>query len=359
MVNVSVIIPVYKVEKYITKAIESILSQTYKNFELILVDDGSPDKSGEICDYYASKDNRVNVIHTANMGVANARNIGISKAVGKYIYFLDSDDWVEAHFLERITSYAESMSVDMVICGYNMVYSQEDKKTIYPVVVEDALIRDINNFKKKFYYYLKKNLLNTPWNKLYLRDIIVKNKIEFKNVHGEDLYFNIDYFKLTKSIYISSEKFYYWYRSRGNSITQNIYSDKNIWEIKLEIFKQLKELYVYWGIDSGEERIELNRYFADRIIQCIQEIMANKKITFDIKKKSVRNILSDKETRNIINNVKAESFLTSICYLPIKFQNLLLCIIMGTAINYIKNNFSNYFLDLRSKQVYNSHRVVD
>ena len=93
--KVSIIIPVYKVEKYIDKCIQSIMNQTYRNIEIILVDDGSPDSCGEICDYYAKKDNRVKVVHKMNGGLSDARNYGIEVATGKYILFVDSDDWVE------------------------------------------------------------------------------------------------------------------------------------------------------------------------------------------------------------------------------------------------------------------------
>ena len=115
---VSVIIPVYKVEKYIAECIESILAQTYTNFRLILVDDGTPDNAGKICDEYALKDNRIKVIHKSNGGVASARQMGVDNALGNYTIHADSDDWVEPTMLEELYKKAIEKDADMVICDF-------------------------------------------------------------------------------------------------------------------------------------------------------------------------------------------------------------------------------------------------
>lgn len=118
---ISVIVPVYKVEEYLPKCIESILNQTYKNIELILVDDGSPDNSPKICDEYASKDKRVKVIHKKNAGVSAARNDGINAASGKFITFVDSDDWIESEMYEKLYEKQQEKDYDVVMCGFKLV----------------------------------------------------------------------------------------------------------------------------------------------------------------------------------------------------------------------------------------------
>lgn len=123
---VSIIVPIYNVEQYISKCIESILAQTYRDFELILVDDGSPDMCGTICDEYAKQDSRVHVIHQENKGVSAARNAGISLAKGEYISFIDGDDYVEKDFFERIiTQFTDE--VDCVCFGYNSVDDDDNE----------------------------------------------------------------------------------------------------------------------------------------------------------------------------------------------------------------------------------------
>lgn len=119
--KVSVIVPVYNVETYLPKCIESILNQTHKNLELILVDDGSPDKCPEICDEYAKKDKRVKVIHKKNAGVSAARNDGIDFATGDFVAFVDSDDWIEPEMYEKLLQKQQEDDYDVVFCGYNMV----------------------------------------------------------------------------------------------------------------------------------------------------------------------------------------------------------------------------------------------
>ena len=118
MVSITVIVPIYNVEKYLKRCIESILNQTFKDFELLLLNDGSTDSSGKICDIYASKDNRIVVRHKKNQGVSTTRNLGIDIAKGEYITFIDSDDWIEKDYLEKMYSKIKEMNVPLLITGY-------------------------------------------------------------------------------------------------------------------------------------------------------------------------------------------------------------------------------------------------
>ena len=118
MPKVSVIVPIYKAEKYINRCIDSILAQTFTDWELLLIDDGSPDRSGEICDEYAENDPRIRVFHKANGGVSSARQMGQEEAVGEYTIHVDPDDWVEPTMLEELYAKAEADDADMVICDF-------------------------------------------------------------------------------------------------------------------------------------------------------------------------------------------------------------------------------------------------
>ena len=118
MTLVSVIIPVYNVEKYMRRCIDSIINQTYTNLEIILVDDGASDRSGKICDEYAQMDHRIKVLHKENGGLASARNAGIQIATGEYISYVDSDDWVETEFIEVLLKGCQDNNAKMSICRY-------------------------------------------------------------------------------------------------------------------------------------------------------------------------------------------------------------------------------------------------
>ncbi len=168
---ISIITPVYKAEKYIHRCVDSILAQTFTDFELILVDDGSPDNSGAMCDEYAAKDPRVKVIHKANGGVASARQCGIDNATGVYTIHADPDDWVEPEMLEELYGKAVAEEADMVICDY---YLCKRKKSLYisqkPTSLETtALFRE----------YLGQKLHGSLCNKLIRRELYTKHNIIF------------------------------------------------------------------------------------------------------------------------------------------------------------------------------------
>ena len=165
---ISIIVPVYKVEKYIHKAVNSILEQTYKNLEVILVDDGSPDNCPKICDEYAAKDKRVKVIHQKNMGLAAARTSGIIKAKGEYVSFIDSDDWIESNMLEKMTLAAEKNCADIVICDYKIFNGDEEKTCeIHRQKLNNEWT--VERFRDEFLF---DNYANFMCNKLYRKKVV-------------------------------------------------------------------------------------------------------------------------------------------------------------------------------------------
>lgn len=169
--SVSVIVPVYKAEKYLHRCIGSILNQTYRDFELILIDDGSPDKCGLICDEFAERDSRIRVFHQENRGVASARNAGLEKAEGKYISFVDSDDWIENDFLEKEIAFIEKTGLKMVKCGITREYS--DRSRVLFVREEDTIISAHEGVSQLSDYARGKieNICNAVWGAVYSREI--------------------------------------------------------------------------------------------------------------------------------------------------------------------------------------------
>jgi len=244
---ISIIVPVYKVEKYIDKCINSILNQTYKKLEIILVDDGSPDNSGKICDSFAKQDNRIKVIHKENGGVSSARNKGLEVASGQWITFVDSDDWIENDFCELLLNNAITYNADIVLCGYNRVtLSGVDK------------IRNTNKIIEIDENEYLKNVLNPQTGfgfchmKLYKHKCI-KN-IEFKEglPVGEDALFNEQISKkIKKAIFL--EKSLYNYRINDDSVVRRF--DKNYTKKYLESMKITKE-YIFENYKENKEIIQ-------------------------------------------------------------------------------------------------------
>lgn len=211
--KVTVVVPVYNVEKYIGKCIESIIKQNYKNIEIILVDDGSKDSSGKICDQYAAKDTRIKVIHKENNGVSSARNYGIDNATGEYICFVDGDDYVMNDYIEYMLELIKKENADISICNKmfsNFDNRQTEKEIIKQITAEDAT-EAILNYKIPIGVY----------SKMFKIDLIKRNKIKFfeELFMGEGFNFNVLCFQYAKKIIESNKKIYYYRRDNSTSAT--------------------------------------------------------------------------------------------------------------------------------------------
>ena len=245
---ISIIIPVYNAEKYIGHCIESLLSQTYKNIEIVLIDDGSQDNSFNICKSYSDLDKRVHVYSQENEGAATARNIGIKYATGKYIQFIDSDDYVDTEYCEKLLASMEDGKYQLGICSYYFVkYDGIRKCTIK------------HNKKYSFFSYLLE-LISSPmtyyhgvlWNKIYLKDIIDKNNIKFiRSISlGEDFVFNLEYLKHVKRVRAIDECLYYYVCYLPESLSKK---EKNIFDRVIDravLFDYYKEFFEYKGLYS-------------------------------------------------------------------------------------------------------------
>lgn len=209
---ISIVIPVYNVSKYLKKCLDSVVSQTYKNLEILLVDDGSSDESGIICDTYSRKDNRVIVFHNENGGVSRARNFGLNKATGRYITFIDSDDYVSCDYVECLYNGLKDNYVDMsVIAPIN--FSSEG---VYTKIKIKNQICTCNQFLKIILE--EKKLNGVCWGKLYKLDICRKIKFDENMKIAEDMKFLIDYLSISNGVQILNEYKYYYYLRKGSAV---------------------------------------------------------------------------------------------------------------------------------------------
>ncbi|PWM44240.1 MAG: hypothetical protein DBX47_06160 [Clostridiales bacterium] len=213
--KISVIIPVYKSEKYIERCVRSIMGQTYKNLEIILVDDGSPDGSGEICDTLSTEDGRIKVVHQNNRGVSSARNTGLQSATGEYVQFIDSDDFIEPQMCEILISASHESNAGLVICGYKFFDGVKYFENI-PACEGLFLISEFSEYVEALY---KRWLFNSPCNKLYTLTAI-KTVFDVNRSIGEDLLFNIYYLQNINSICIIKKAPYIYNNISDNSLTK-------------------------------------------------------------------------------------------------------------------------------------------
>lgn len=208
---ISVIVPIFNAEKYLHRCIKCILAQDYTDYELLLIDDGSTDNSGTICDEYAIKDNRIRVFHKENGGVSSARNWGLDNAIGEYIMFVDSDDYMLPGMLEVMLSTLESKKADLVICG-----TTETGGGYWRPIADVNYSK--NQLKESFVSLLHTELLSPPWNKIYKKEIIRSNRFCEDISFGEDLLFNIQYLEKCENISFIKESPFYHEKENENSL---------------------------------------------------------------------------------------------------------------------------------------------
>lgn len=254
-IKISVIVPVYKVEKYLPDCLDSLLAQSFNELEIILIDDGSPDKCGEICDAYAQKDSRIKVIHKSNAGVSNARNMGIELAQGKYISFIDSDDFIHPLFYQTLYENLLNFQADTsAICLQEVEENAKTPKYVNPQVSKkfkmDGLgaLDCIQDFSRPWVGY--------PFNKLYSLDIIRKNNLCFDEnfILCEDFLFNCQYLLFSKTLVLDENKFYF-YRIRPYSAVRNTMQSEKPLRSKMQVFDKVLDIANNYPNSTFQKRI--------------------------------------------------------------------------------------------------------
>lgn len=221
-INVSIIIPVYNTGEYLHKCIQSVLNQSLKNIELIIIDDGSTDNSGNICDEYAKKDHRVTVIHKKNEGVSIARDAGIMSAKGEYIGFVDSDDWIDKTMYEDMYNKAKEKNCGIVMCDARTIYDEKESEADTIIQLNQSVLLD----KKNIHPSLLTEVAGSAWRCIYNRELLHGNNILFPAglKFSEDRIFNIYAFGYTEKVYYMKTSYYNRYIRKGSAV--NKYYDK-------------------------------------------------------------------------------------------------------------------------------------
>ena len=297
---ITIIIPVYNVEKYLKQCIESVIKQTYTNLEIILVDDGSTDNSGNICDEYKKNDIRIKVIHKENGGVSCARNFGLENASGKYIGFIDSDDYVEPEYCEKLLKSIKENNVQCALCKFDKVYEKNNSSIINEsnyIIDTNSFIMEVLNVQKGFGFCTQK-----LWTREALFDIRYNEKIKV----GEDSLFCIESCKNIENIYVLNEKLYH-YRFNENSLVRKF--DEKYIEKYLKAMKETK-IYIEKGHDNPEIIKRFNNYIVYNILLIIVNYCFNKKNKMNIIKqiKELKKVCNIPEFKSAIKNCDYAGF---------------------------------------------------
>ena len=234
---VSVIVPIYKVEPYLYRCIDSIINQTHKNLEIILIDDGSPDNCAQICNEYAAKDNRIIVIHKKNGGLSDARNAGLDICKGDYISFIDSDDWVDEKYIEVLLGLAANKNADIAIAENIKTSCQTHK------INKDVATKVFTSKEALLNLFCKKNIaFVVSWGKLYKKELFDDLRFPVGKYHEDEFTTYLLFYKSTSIAYTSQVLYYYFSRETSIMTTQHPYDALEAFEQRYLFFKEKKEL---------------------------------------------------------------------------------------------------------------------
>lgn len=304
---VSVVVPIYNVELYMRKCIDTIISQTYKELEIILVDDGSTDTSGKIADEYKNKDSRIQVIHKTNGGLSDARNKGMKVAKGKYICFIDSDDYIEKNMIENMVKQIQKTNSDVVICGFYVDYEDKSGKLIRREARQLEGKIDLEKMNPTFL-----GMLGYAWNKIYSLNFLRKNNFEFEKGLSmiEDTEFNTRV--LSKANIALNQGIYNHYVQRPRETLGNKKYD-NFLELIIRYCKCREVLLKKWNVEEKKIQ-ELKRiYFLSSVKRYVKIITSYDKATF---KDSVNKLYKNDEIKRVLINKENKSFKDKIfCFL--------------------------------------------
>lgn len=303
---VSVIVPVYNVEKYLEQCVNSILNQSYKLIEIILVNDGSKDSSGELCEILAKRDDRILVVHKDNEGLGLARNTGLKYVKGKYVTFIDSDDYADPDLIENLYNAIKENNADACIGGYKrvnddgeVIYKETYEKKIYEKeeCARELLPRMLGSSPEK-----SDSIRMSVWNVLYSMDIIRENNLDFpseRDYISEDIIFDIKYYRYCmRCVVINNSS--YTYRVNNTSLTQSYNKDR--FKKHKFLYNEIAKMIKRYGL-IDECLVRLQRQYFVNVRYCIrQEKKRISGLKMSERIKNITYIISDTQLKNIIRN---------------------------------------------------------
>lgn len=261
--TVSIILPVYNAESTLRRCVESVLNQEYADFELLLIDDGSQDGSAALCDTFAVEDKRVRVIHKENSGVSDTRNLGISQAQGRWLQFIDADDWITPDATKLLVRAAEERQCDLVISDFYRVVGE---RVSHKGDIDETRVLSREEFAAHMmenpadYYY------GVLWNKLYRRDIVEQHRLRMNPAISwcEDFMFNLEYIRRAESFLALQVPIYYYVKTKGSLCNQDIGISKTI-QMKLTVFECYNQFYktVLSEEEYEKRRLKIYRFLID------------------------------------------------------------------------------------------------
>ena len=321
-VLLTVVIPIYNVEKYLKRCIESVLSQTWNNYDILLIDDGSTDSSPQICDDYVKTYDFISVIHKENGGLSQARNTGISHAKGEYVYFPDSDDWLEPQTFTELAEVLESQEFDIVSFNREFVKGEED------IIIPKSKVIQVFSGRDAFVQMLKHSYITGFANdKIYKKSLFIDNNILFpEGKYYEDLGTNYKLFLSAKKVYATNQKYYNYLIDNPDSITQS-WNEKKF----RDMYGFYKEVFYSDFVRSqfNQEELQISQlYYVNGLIHILASLYKSKldkeftDFTNEVKYELLKNRVSLSQMKDQPNRIKYLLFRLKVLKLAFSIQNI-------------------------------------
>lgn len=348
----SIVMPTYNVEKYIGKAIESVQKQTFTDWELIVVDDCTPDKSAEIAEKFAEADKRIKVIHhEVNQGLSPARNSGEKAACGKYIWFMDSDDYVDDDLLEKVYRSLEKNPAKLVVFGLKEEYFDKDGNFGYSHMVcpKEGYYAEKEGLRKEIIYLEQATLYGYAWNKFYDLEYLRSIGIQYENVKLiEDILFNVKYCMDIDSMNTLDIAPYHYQKRLDNSLTNKFVPD--YYELHKRRIELIYEQYCYWEMCTEEVKSILGALFARYILSALQRNCDERaEMTHAKRCQWCREVFGQKLFGILIPKAQAKDSRTLAAALVfLKRKNVRLCVALGRIIYIARNKLPLLYSKIKS-----------
>lgn len=350
---ISVVMPIYNVEKHLRQAIDSVLAQSFQDFELILVDDCSPDRCPNICEEYVADFEKISVVHhEVNKGLSEARNTGMDVAEGKYIWFMDSDDYVDSELFQCVYDSIQRNPAEVIVFGLVEEYFEQDDILHHTqeICPQEMYLTNKEEVRKEVIDLEMRTLYGYAWNKFYLLDYLKKINLRFEKITLiEDILFNVKYCMGIEKMNVLPIMPYHYNKRMDNSLTAKFVP--TYYELHRERISLIFNQYLEWGLCSEDVKRKLATLYTRYIFSALQRNCDERSnMNHKERKAWLKNVFSEELFNEIIPCGKPDSKMLQIMLFNLKHKNTCICLAMGRTIYIVKNKLPMVFARIKQKR---------
>lgn len=346
--KITVIMPAYNVDWCVRRAVECLLNQSMRDFELLIVDDGSTDRTGQILDSMAERDYRISVYHLVHVGIAEARNYALDHARGRYVYFVEADDWAESTMLEDMFQLAEDSLLDLVMAGYyiDALFGDAGEHVTEVRCRPDALYPTQQEFRAAAWQMFDQNLFYSLWNKLFLRSRIEDLGLRFGDSPSVTFPFVLSYIRDVERVGNIEHPYYHYVC--GHVSSEAMRWRKGLYEMREQEHEWMLDLYRHWGLIGDAASSEMiNRRYIDRLVGCIENV-CSPQCTLSRRERiaQIKKMIGSDRAQLAVETVRPRAPITRTMLVPIKAKNAFLAYQEGRLIAFTRRHNPKVFVAL-------------